>query len=66
MLTAFELIVTQWDVNTLVLSVLSKSRSELIVTQWDVNSVVIAMACQESGELIVTQWDVNYKNSINA
>ena len=54
-----ELIVTQWDVNSLAASVQGLYELELIVTQWDVNMLEKYTVEEIRSELIVTQWDVN-------
>ena len=54
-----ELIVTQWDVNLLLIKEKSFALVELIVTQWDVNKKQAPLWIPALSELIVTQWDVN-------
>ena len=60
----YELIVTQWDVNSESVTVTILVPAELIVTQWDVNFFKFSYNAPGYSELIVTQWDVNLGESM--
>ena len=58
-LQGWELIDTQWDVNSLQSDSYTINQRELIDTQWDVNTDLKDNSANADTELIDTQWDVN-------